>query len=196
MVGRGALIAVDFPGGGGGDGVGPTRWNAWRSTSDCASTSRTTSADELGKKRYMEFMPWHFGFSPVSPAPGERVRRDGSLPSAAADETRGGGRGGGDGNAAELALERVLRCESEEARVMLSEALWDARGRDPRRGAVRPSPATGIWNDGRRKGGATGGVGDGDRAMGGETPSEDSQASREKDESGVAGEGCVGVAEG
>ena len=50
-------------------------------------------ADELGKKRYMEFMPWHFGFfCRYRPLPGgNRVRRDGIGAPAAADAARGGG---------------------------------------------------------------------------------------------------------
>jgi tRNA-dihydrouridine synthase 3 len=88
-------------------------------------------ADELGKKRYMEFMPWHFGFfcryRPLPEATyGEMASRYPLLQTrlgiVAAKEVEGM-----DGD--ELpALERLLRCESEEAHARMSEALWDALG--------------------------------------------------------------------
>ena len=88
-------------------------------------------ADELGKKRYMEFMPWHFGFfCRYRPLPeamyGEMASRYPLLQTrlgiVAAKEVEGM-----DGD--ELpALERLLRCESEEAHARMSEALWDALG--------------------------------------------------------------------
>ena len=73
-------------------------------------------------------------------------------------------------NAAGLSrLERVLRCESEEAHVMLSEALWDARG-DEMRAAELCEAVAGDGNlerweaeEAERRAGSR----DGDRAMGG-----------------------------
>ena len=128
-------------------------------------------ADELGKKRYMEFMPWHFGFfCRYRPLPesayGEMAASHPLL------QTRLGVVAAAEGteNAAELSrLERVLRCESEEAHVMLSEALWDAHGDEIRAAelceAVAGDENLERWEaeEAERRAGSR----DGDRAMGG-----------------------------
>jgi tRNA-dihydrouridine synthase 3 len=87
-------------------------------------------SDELGKKRYLEFMPWHFGFfCRYRPLPesvyGEMARehpllqtRLGIVESASLESRR-----------KDLSpTDRLLRVELEEAHVRLSEALWDADG--------------------------------------------------------------------
>ena len=185
---RRAHQAVDFPGGGGGDGVGPHRGGT---RGGLPPTVRALQGPlPRGRARKEAVHGVHalalWLFLPVSPAPGERVRRDGSLPSAAADETRGVvAAAEGTENAAELSrLERVLRCESEEAHVMLSEALWDAHGDETRAAELCEGRRRrrGIWNDGRRKRRSDGrGRGTAIGRWAGETPSED--------ESGVAREG-------
>ena len=85
--------------------------------------------DDIGRGRYLEFMPWHFGFfCRYRPLPEDTY---GAMASehpllqtrlgivAAAEQASG----------ADLPrMERLLRCESEEAHVRLSEALWDADG--------------------------------------------------------------------
>ena len=86
-------------------------------------------ADDLGKKRYMEFMPWHFGFfCRYRPLPetvyGAMARehpllqtRLGVVESAAIAAAE----------AKDLSpLDRLLRVELEECHARLSEALWDA----------------------------------------------------------------------
>ena len=86
-------------------------------------------ADDLGKKRYMEFMPWHFGFfCRYRPLPetvyGAMARehpllqtRLGVVESAAVAKAE----------ASDLSpLDRLLRVELEECHDRLSEALWDA----------------------------------------------------------------------
>jgi tRNA-dihydrouridine synthase 3 len=86
-------------------------------------------ADELGKKRYMEFMPWHFGFfCRYRPLPetvyGAMAREHPLL------QTRLGVVESAAIAAAEARhlspLDRLLRVELEECHARLSEALWDA----------------------------------------------------------------------
>lgn len=86
-------------------------------------------ADDIGRQRYMEFMPWHFGFfCRYRPLPesvyGAMAAEHPLLQTrlgivAAAEETAAG----------DLPkLERLLRCELEEAHEAMSAALWDANG--------------------------------------------------------------------
>lgn len=86
-------------------------------------------ADELGFRRYMEFMPWHFGFfCRYRPLP------ESAYGAMAAEhpllQTRLGiVESESLVKEAELSrLERILRSESEEAHAALSAALWDADG--------------------------------------------------------------------
>ena len=86
-------------------------------------------ADDLGRKRTMEFLPWHFGFfcryrqlpeDTYGAMASEHPLLQTRLGIVAAAEEKSG---------ADLPkIERLLRCESEEAHLRLSEALCDADG--------------------------------------------------------------------
>jgi tRNA-dihydrouridine synthase 3 len=88
-------------------------------------------SDELGKKRYMEFMPWHFGFfcryralpesvfgelsleHPLLQTRLDKITNEAIVRGALAAPSR---------------LDRLLQLELEEVHVALSLALWDAEG--------------------------------------------------------------------
>jgi|TARA_B110000240_G_scaffold79924_1_gene91140 tRNA-dihydrouridine synthase 3 len=88
-------------------------------------------SDELGKKRYMEFMPWHFGFfcryralpesvfgelsleHPLLQTRLDKITNEAIVRGALAAPSR---------------LDRLLQLELEETHVALSLALWDAEG--------------------------------------------------------------------